>query len=29
VALKELIALADEVAHIHELTGMAEPTVIT
>ncbi len=29
VALKELIALADEVAHIHELTGMTEPTVIT
>ncbi|PZV18999.1 MAG: alpha-D-glucose phosphate-specific phosphoglucomutase [Pseudanabaena sp.] len=29
VALKELIALADEVAHIHELTCMAEPTVIT
>ncbi|CAN1213321.1 alpha-D-glucose phosphate-specific phosphoglucomutase [Tumidithrix helvetica PCC 7403] len=29
IALKELIALADEVARIHELTGMAEPTVIT
>jgi phosphoglucomutase len=29
IALKELIALADEVAHIHELTGMTEPTVIT
>jgi phosphoglucomutase len=29
VALKDLIAIADELAHIHELTGMTEPTVIT
>lgn len=29
LALKDLITLADELAHIHELTGMAEPTVIT
>ena len=29
IALKELITLADEVAHIHELTSMAAPTVIT
>jgi phosphoglucomutase len=29
IALKDLIMLADEVAQIHQLTGMAEPTVIT
>lgn len=29
LALKDLITLADELAHIHEWTGMAEPTVIT
>jgi phosphoglucomutase len=29
IALKDLIAIADELAQIHELTGMTEPTVIT
>jgi phosphoglucomutase len=29
IALKDLIAIADELAHIRELTGMAAPTVIT
>lgn len=29
VALKELIAIADEIANIRELTGMDKPTVIT
>jgi phosphoglucomutase len=29
VALKDLISIADELAHIRELTGMEKPTVIT
>jgi phosphoglucomutase len=29
IALKDLIAIADELAHIRELTGMEKPTVIT
>lgn len=29
VVLADLIAIADQVAHIHRLTGMAKPTVIT
>jgi phosphoglucomutase len=29
IALKDLIAITDELAHIRELTGMAAPTVIT
>lgn len=29
VALRDLITIADELAHIQELTGMAKPTVIT
>ena len=29
IALKDLIAIADELAHVHELTGMTAPTVIT
>jgi phosphoglucomutase len=29
IALKDLIAIAAELSHVHELTGMKEPTVIT
>jgi phosphoglucomutase len=29
IALEDLIAIADKLARIHELTGMTEPTVIT